>query len=431
MGVFVPGNPGFVLLLLSAVSTIGCSPTPTRQVESRITFDVPPGTRAAPLALQKVVVKLGRGQRWGSVSIGLLCVPSGDLTWQGGRISWSADELNDVFYQELTKAKFDVVGNPNALFEDAASNARAEYVVAGLIKSLEANLCFPNSGMGDSETAKGSAFMRVEWQVYSRLRREVVYSTSTEGSANILNPSRSGAGDAIFNSFALATKNLLADRGFFDLVTRTSERPSASSAAYTPLQIALRPLRNQSVIATMAETRAAVATVFAGDEFGSGFFIDERALLITNYHVVGDAKFVKVRLATGRELLGEVIRKDKVRDVALVQTEPAILSTLAVREAEPAVGEEVFAIGSPLDKELSGTVSKGIVSSYRAIDGVTYLQSDVNVQPGNSGGPLVDANGNVVAIAVSGLVGKGGDLKGINFFIPATQVLQTLGLTVK
>ena len=95
----------------------------------------------------------------------------------------------------------------------------------------------------------------------------------------------------------------------------------------------------------------------------------------------------------------------------------------------PNIGQDVFAIGSPLSEENSYTVSKGIISAIRTLDrGFEVIQSDVMVQPGSSGGPLVDINGNIIGITVSGMV-RGGSSVGINYFIPVYDIPKYLGLT--
>ena len=76
-----------------------------------------------------MVVRLNRGTRIGTISGGYLCIPAGDLTWKGGRVIINDDELTTVFREELVKANYPVVGDPNALFEDA-SEWRAELLVA-------------------------------------------------------------------------------------------------------------------------------------------------------------------------------------------------------------------------------------------------------------------------------------------------------------
>ena len=142
--------------------------------------------------------------------------------------------------------------------------------------------------------------------------------------------------------------------------------------------------------------------------------------------MVGGAKYVKLKTSNGKSLVGQVMRIDSIRDVALIKTESNGQPSLAIRKTAPAVGEEVFAIGSPFGDKLSGTLTQGVLSSRRTLEGVTFLQSDVAVTFGNSGGPLLDASGAVIGMTVMG-IGKTG---GINFFIPIDEALEKLALNV-
>lgn len=95
----------------------------------------------------------------------------------------------------------------------------------------------------------------------------------------------------------------------------------------------------------------------------------------------------------------------------------------------PTVGSDVFAVGSPRDEKFRSTVSKGIVSGFREEQNKSYIQSDVNVLPGNSGGPLIDKAGSVVGIAVSGLFINNAP-QGINFFIPINDALKSMSIVM-
>lgn len=173
------------------------------------------------------------------------------------------------------------------------------------------------------------------------------------------------------------------------------------------------------------EAVGSVVGIRTGGGHGSGALISTEGHIVTNAHLVGENRQVTVRWSDGLETVGEVLRKDVRRDVALVQTRPRGRQPLALKLEVPQVGMEVFAIGAPLDTELQGTVTRGIVSANRVIEGFSYVQIDVNINPGNSGGPLIDGQGRVIALSVSSLVDRGLPT-GINLFIPAQDVVDFL-----
>jgi hypothetical protein len=173
--------------------------------------------------------------------------------------------------------------------------------------------------------------------------------------------------------------------------------------------------------------QAAVVTIKLEGGHGSGFFISKDGYLLTNHHVVGDNKFVTIKLTTGRQMPGEVLRSHKARDVALVKVNESALEALPLQLEPPDVAAEVYAVGTPQDEKYSTTITKGIVSAYRTENDLSLLQSDVAIHPGNSGGPMVDPFGNVVAASVAGLTISGVSVS-INFFIPIADALKFLAV---
>lgn len=136
---------------------------------------------------------------------------------------------------------------------------------------------------------------------------------------------------------------------------------------------------------------------------GSGFVIHPSGYVVTNAHVVERSATVQVRLASGRRLVGIVVGRDRRVDLALVKVDaPAPLPVLPLGDSEGlAVGELVLALGHPFG--LEQTVSLGIVSRkgaplQAAAPGFDFIQTDAAVNPGNSGGPLVDMRGQVVGV---------------------------------
>ncbi len=417
---------GFLLLLVGLFVS-SCS-TPIREVEEfERTEVVPfaPGEAIRPVQFRKIVVKLPRGQRIGSIQAGLLCVDQGSLAWQGGRLTLTDEELTEAFRDELEKANCPVVGDPDALFDDP-SVWKADYLIAGLITAMKANVCYPNTGFGDFNTAKGQAYIEVEWQVYSRLRREVVYRMTTEGASTLESGMAGGDVQVFIDAFAVATESLLADEDFRSLLVR----PVREDAEIPSEEIVIQTSEPFSSILSkhISQNRMGVVTVLAGGGHGSGFFIDEGGYLLTNEHVVREARFVTVKLITGRELIGEVLRKDPVCDVALIKVEESGMVPLPIRTDSPNIGDEVYVLGSPLQEELSATLSKGVLSGFRLQDERRIMQSDVNVLPGCSGGPLLDANGNVIGMTASGLFVAGVAPTGINFFVPIAEALSALNI---
>ncbi len=153
---------------------------------------------------------------------------------------------------------------------------------------------------------------------------------------------------------------------------------------------------------------------------GSGFIISKDGYILTNRHVIQGADKVTVTLKDRRELDAEIIGEDEASDVAVLKVDAKNLPVLAVGSAEALeIGEWVMAIGSPLSFDHS--VTKGIISAKGRTMGaqqyVPYLQSDVPINRGNSGGPLINMKGEVVGINTL-IVSNTGGYMGISFSIP-------------
>lgn len=157
---------------------------------------------------------------------------------------------------------------------------------------------------------------------------------------------------------------------------------------------------------------------------GSGFIISPDGYLLTNHHVVDGADEIYVTLTDKRELKGRLIGSDKNTDVALIKIEASNLPVLPVGDPNKLrVGEWVVAIGSPFG--LDNTVTAGIVSAKARETGdyLPFIQTDVAVNPGNSGGPLINMEGQVVGIN-SQIYSRTGGFMGISFAIPIDEAIR-------
>ena len=157
---------------------------------------------------------------------------------------------------------------------------------------------------------------------------------------------------------------------------------------------------------------------------GSGFIISADGFLLTNHHVVEGADEIYVTLTDKREFKGKLIGSDRRTDVALVKIDSSSLPSLRIGDpARLRVGEWVVAIGSPFG--LENTVTAGIVSAKGRDTGdyLPFIQTDVAVNPGNSGGPLINLRGEVVGIN-SQIYSRTGGFMGISFAIPIDEAMR-------
>src|SRR5215471_19106198 len=155
---------------------------------------------------------------------------------------------------------------------------------------------------------------------------------------------------------------------------------------------------------------------------GSGFVIDKDGHILTNYHVIADARQVEVTLHNRKKYKATVIGTDPAHDLAVIQVKaPELVPAILGDSRNLQVGQKVYAIGNPFG--LSGTMTRGIVSSIRPVrepNGAMIdeaIQTDAAINPGNSGGPLMNWHGEVIGINTM-ILSSVGQNAGIGFAIP-------------
>lgn len=159
---------------------------------------------------------------------------------------------------------------------------------------------------------------------------------------------------------------------------------------------------------------------------GSGFIIASDGYVVTNTHVIDGADSIYVTLADKREFKAKLIGQDKRTDVALVKIDANNLTTLPLGDSDKIrVGQGVLAIGSPFG--LDNTVTAGIVSAKGRETGdyLPFIQTDVAVNPGNSGGPLINMRGEVIGVN-SQIYSRSGGYMGISFAIPIDEAMRVV-----
>ena len=155
---------------------------------------------------------------------------------------------------------------------------------------------------------------------------------------------------------------------------------------------------------------------------GSGFVFDKEGHILTNYHVIADARQVEVTLQNRKKYKATIVGTDKSHDLAIVQIKAPDLQPMILGDSTNLqVGQKVYAIGNPFG--LAGTLTRGIVSSIRQVqepDGLVIeeaIQTDAAINPGNSGGPLLNWHGEVIGINTM-IASSVGQSAGIGFAIP-------------
>ncbi|MEM6994280.1 MAG: trypsin-like peptidase domain-containing protein [Myxococcota bacterium] len=160
---------------------------------------------------------------------------------------------------------------------------------------------------------------------------------------------------------------------------------------------------------------------------GSAVVVSPDGFALTAAHVVAGSAEIKVTTYDGQTASAQIVRLDKAQDIALIKVDrdaPVACSRTALDDA--VLGSDAFVLGSPGGEELSFSVSKGIVSGRRNFDGLRFLQLDASVNPGNSGGPVLDDEGRLIGIAswkVSDVT-----VEGLAFAVPVEVALDTLNL---
>lgn len=226
---------------------------------------------------------------------------------------------------------------------------------------------------------------------------------------------------------------------YWQYLDLTNHGGSCPVVAPAPPPITGRPL----TIAEVSQVvRPALVRVIAMDYlgragFGSGFIVRSDGLMVTNRHVVEDAQTVTARIETVEggllEFSGRVLGRGILTDLAAVQlSSNRPFNTVDLADSDlAAYGDEVTAWGYPLPADIVGTsptLTKGIISApHRILEDTNYVQTDADVNPGNSGGPLVDRYGDVIGVNTSGWETYGSRIiSGINFAITSDEVKNRL-----
>ena len=428
-------------LVMSACNTIGPMKVPKLSVSNVKAIEVPTNSQAS-FALKKVIANIRRGTAIAHFPAGdpivigaedYLCnfshgaMPT--LEWGTGSSSlgsWSS-ELGEVFFETMSQGGLNVVGNPKELFKVRDSVAGAEYLIGARIFEIKGNICHEHHWYTGHPLRqyRGEMYVSVEWSIFSNQLQRTIFTFKTEGYAVQKQPKRNGISVAFQNSFADAVERMLASQKFRAIALRR-ETFKAAKILDPEISIPSVKLLGEPITRNQSSLLSSVVTIRTASGHGSGFLIAEDGLILTNEHVVGKAKKVSVILNNGLEVSGEVLRRHARRDVALIRVSLRAPFVLPIRTTAAKALEKVYVIGSPIKTGNRSTVSTGIISGKKLIRKLRFLQSDAAISPGNSGGPMLDKNGNLLGISVASFSHP--KAQNLNLFIPIHEGLKALNI---
>ena len=404
----------WVLCLGIATILIGCSATVQPVIK------VPVGN-AVTIGFERVMINIPPGKSIGASRGAVTHIPIKHYYWDSS-ISVGESQFNQMALEELKNAGYQVAGENISVFGSQHAG-KARLLLGGTISDITFNTYVHETELGWVVAGNSSkATLSVKWEVMDKNLNRVVYEKTTNGEATFKGINAA----VVYGAFRDSIRKLLADQEFPTLFVRTQgSTPDEAKNLYDPISIksafSSEKIKSSDLIKRAIQ---AVVTIKTSYSHGSGFIISEDGYVITNFHTVSARQFVDVLLANNITLQAEVIRINQDLDLALLKLNGSGFSALPLGDSDGAnLGEEVFGIGTPAMEELGQSVSKGIISGIRKIEDKNYIQTDVKVNPGNSGGPLINSKGEVLGVITMKLVGRG--IEGLAFCIPIKVVIRT------
>jgi serine protease Do len=325
------------------------------------------------------------------------------------QIGLAREEFRVHILEEMRQMGFNAVGAENLVFDKDRSDA-ADVVLGGTVRELRCihKRATLNCGLG------------IDWELLDRRTDSIVYRVRTRARVLGLSPKAEDNGRAL----VLASLRSLLRRPRFRAVLRSrAVEPAAANTlefeGYQTCDVEDRPMPSEA-----AKALEGTVVVYSGNAMGSAFFISPSGLLLTAAHVMASPR-AQVRLRDGTKRTVRLLRTAPKVDAALLYV-PGLKQSPCLGLSKPphALGSEVYAIGTPASDELAFSLTRGIISGQRVIDGGDLLQTDASVNPGNSGGPLIDAQGRALAIVSWKVAGH--DVEGLAFGVPVETALAAL-----
>jgi len=380
-----------------------------------------PGASAA-VNLDRFSIRLGASGHdftAGRAFSGRNCENATEMQWDEGFV-----DLKGKLPQESVATRFRSAGYRLIVADSDDVPASGDVDLEADMVDLKIDMC-SSSGFGNRAGNGSRVYLKTRWTLKGS-DGDNLYAGMSEGAYdgwyNAM-PVR----DSLRKALDQAVDNLLADAAFVGrLSSGRASLATASTGAANGVMVrhgdASTTFRDRS-----EELLRTAVTVKTTRGHGSGVVIDETGYALTNAHVVGRDDDVQV-IIDGQSIAAQVVNRDRRNDVALLRFAANGLKSAALAHAAPRPGAPLYVVGTPLSLQLSHSVTEGILSAVRERDGMPFYQTDAAVNPGNSGGPVFDESGELVALSVSSLVGAQGNSLNVNYLIPIGRALDAVGV---
>jgi S1-C subfamily serine protease len=334
-------------------------------------------------------------------------------------IGFAKAEYRVYVLEALRAAGLNAVGAESLVFSRDDAD-KADLLLGGTVREVA---CVPRGYTRDCRIG-------IVWEVLDRHSDDIVYRVLSRANERGLPASDSGVAG---KRLVLGALQSLLKRPQFRALLAADARKARAEDAFPSAQF--RSCRAAPREMPGAFDAVADATVLVKEPrgFGSGFFLNGEGLVLTAAHVVAGAASVEVQDRSGKVTHAKIVRVSHAHDVALLSIAEAAGASggsfpcLDVDATTKHPGSDVYAIGAPTRQDLAFSLTRGIISGIRTVDGTQLIQTDASVSPGNSGGPLLDKQGRVIGVVSRKLAG--GAVEGVAFGVAIEDALAALGLS--
>lgn len=350
---------------------------------------------------------------------GVVCGVSQDIYWEDGYV--------DVVYRGHGDAIVDAAANLGYLSENAMGSmpSPGALLIRGRILDIEMSICPTRR----KDYFKNATWIEIEWEISDPLGALPTRTFLSEGSHDASSRAavEHGVVKSVQAAINAAARNLFAEQQFVDMLAPVDVANLPRNDEYLRLPMVYGD-GSGSFQGDVVGIKDASVVVKTDDGHGSGVVVTADGYVLTNAHVTGNERYLNVKTSR-RNYPAVVVRTNVYRDVALVKIENYNEKDYVKLAPQSAgIGSLLYVIGTPLDEAFSQTITSGVLSAKREINGAPYYQTDASINRGNSGGPVFNEKGELVALTVAGHFSRDGANLGINYLIPIEDALRGLSL---